>query len=228
MAVLHALLRHEAAARAKPELQPIVARHDDVLLDRKMLPLAFHLLGAESMEQALFDGYIRQIRQLHPDAPLPAVHESDGVLADAERMRTRDGDDRFFTGLNGDADAGSSDAWSTLIGSGTWSIEKYEAARAAAPGSKSRQRLVTARRVSTSDVQIRTLLVALLAAPEQRLSPRQAAQALGVSPLVLRGAVLYVQQLLNVEGYPVVRLDADGSTVLLDAPLLKEQFGVLG
>jgi hypothetical protein len=36
--VLHALLRHEAAARAKEELQPVITRHDDILLDRKVLP----------------------------------------------------------------------------------------------------------------------------------------------------------------------------------------------
>src|SRR3954453_15204520 len=83
MAVLHALLRHDPAARAKPELQPIIATHDEVLLDRQVLPVAFHLLGAESMEQALFDGYLRQVSQLHPGAPLAAIHQSDAVLADA-------------------------------------------------------------------------------------------------------------------------------------------------
>ena len=77
MAVLHALLRHNPAARAKAELQPVIARHDDVLLDKNVLPLAFHLIGAESLEQALFRGYIRQIGRLHPGAPLPALHESD-------------------------------------------------------------------------------------------------------------------------------------------------------
>ena len=41
MAVLYALLRHDPAARAKEELQPVIARHDDVLLDRKVLPLAY-------------------------------------------------------------------------------------------------------------------------------------------------------------------------------------------
>ena len=35
-------------------------------------------------------------------------------------------------------------------------------------------------------------------------------------PVTLRGAVLHVQQLLNVEGYPVLRIDADGATVILD------------
>ena len=144
MAVLHALLRHDPAARAKAELQPIVARHDSVLLDRTILPLAFHLLGAESMEQALFDGYLRQIREAHPEALLPALHESDGVLADAERMRAGIGDERFFSGLSGENAGGGGDAWDALLGTGAWTADSYSAARAAAPGSEQRQRLVTA------------------------------------------------------------------------------------
>ena len=104
MAILHALLRHDPAARAKAELQPVIARHDDVLLDKNVLPLAFHLLGAESLEQALFAG-------LHP-ADRPAA--SRGAAARAARVRRdlartpsgcamRDGDERFFAGLNGGA-----------------------------------------------------------------------------------------------------------------------------
>ena len=143
MAVLHALLRHNPVARAKAELQPVIARHDDVLLDKNVLPLAFHLLGAESLEQALFSGYIRQIARLHPDATLPAVHHSDGILADAERLRHRDGDERFLAGLNGGPGAGA-DQWSGLLGDGTWTAGSYAAARAAAPGSEPRQQLVTA------------------------------------------------------------------------------------
>lgn len=147
MAVLHALLRQDPAARTKTELQPAIARHDPALRDKTVLPLAFHLLGAESLEQALFDGYIRQIRQLHPDAPLPAVHESDALLVDAERMRSTVGDAAFFSGLNGgdsdDAD-GSSDEWGGVLGSGTWDREKYDQARAASPDTELRQQLVTA------------------------------------------------------------------------------------
>ena len=143
MAVLYALLRHNPAARAKAELQQVIARHDDVLLDKKVLPLAFHLLGAKSMEQAIFDGYLRQIEERHPGAPLPALHLSDGILADAAAMRARDGDERFFAALNGGANAGA-DPWAGLLGSGQWTPQTYEAARAAAPGTKDRQLLVTA------------------------------------------------------------------------------------
>jgi len=147
MAVLYALLRHHPTARARAEFQPVIARHDDVLLDKAILPLAFHLIGAESMEEALFAGYIRQIAQLHPGAPLPALHESDVILRDAERLRLRDGDERFFAGLNGGAAAGDggADPWSRLIGdTGTWTAASYAAARAAEPGSEQRQLLVTA------------------------------------------------------------------------------------
>jgi hypothetical protein len=81
-------------------------------------------------------------------------------------------------------------------------------------------------RVSVSDDQVRGLLGALLQAPSHRLAPALAATALGVSPVLLRGAVLHSQRLLNVEGYPVLRVDADGATVILDEALLREQFGI--
>ncbi|HUZ54488.1 MAG TPA: BREX-2 system phosphatase PglZ [Streptosporangiaceae bacterium] len=83
-------------------------------------------------------------------------------------------------------------------------------------------------RVSVTDDQIRALLDALLAAPGARLVPAAAATALAVSPVTLRGAVLHAQRLLNADGYPVLRVDADGATVILDEGLLREQFGIRG
>lgn len=143
MAVLHALLGYEPAARAIPELQPVVARHDPALEGRKLLRLSYHLLGANSLEEAVFGGYVEQVRRLHPDAPLPAVHVSDQLLDDAEGMRRRLGDVEFFRGLNGDS-AGADDPWSGLLGAGTWDAESYAAARAASPDDSQRQQLVTA------------------------------------------------------------------------------------
>lgn len=146
MAVLHAMLRHDDAARAKAELQPVLAKHDASLRDKNVMPLAFHLLGAESLEQALFDGYIRQVKDLHPGAPLPAVHESDGLLIDAENQRARLGDVEFFAGLNGDEGgvADEDDEWGDVLGSGTWERQRYDEARAAPPYAEQRQQLVTA------------------------------------------------------------------------------------
>jgi PglZ domain len=84
----------------------------------------------------------------------------------------------------------------------------------------------TTGRVSITDAQVRALLETLLAAPSHRLAPSAAAAALGVAPLQLRGAVLQAQQSLNIDGYPVVRVDADGATVILDGALLAEQYGI--
>jgi hypothetical protein len=83
-------------------------------------------------------------------------------------------------------------------------------------------------RVSVTDEQIGRLLGALLAAPGHRLVATQAATTLAVSTATLHGAILHAQRLLNVEGYPVLRVDADGSTVILDEVLLHEQFGIRG
>ena len=107
MAVLYAL----AAARSGGARQGgAAAGHRPArrrAAGQKVLPLAYHLIGAESLEQALFDGYIRQVSERHPTAPLPALHHSDAILADAERMRAQDGDERFLAGLNGGAGRGA-------------------------------------------------------------------------------------------------------------------------
>jgi hypothetical protein len=81
-------------------------------------------------------------------------------------------------------------------------------------------------RLSVPDDQVRDLLAALIDAPSGRIGPAQAAAALAVPPAAVRGAILHVQRLLNVEGYPVIRVDADGATVILDVMLLREQFGI--
>jgi hypothetical protein len=81
-------------------------------------------------------------------------------------------------------------------------------------------------RVSVTDDQVRALLTALLAALSRRLAPAAAASALGVPGVLLHGAVLQAQQLLNIDGYAVLRIDADGATVILDDVLLAEQYGI--
>jgi hypothetical protein len=80
-------------------------------------------------------------------------------------------------------------------------------------------------RVSTTDMHIRSLLVALLEG-SNRLTPTLAATAMEAPLSALRGAVAHAQRLLNVEGYAVLRRDADGETLILDEALLREQFEV--
>src|SRR5690349_3455432 len=95
MAVLREILRHNPEARAVRGLAEPIDKSDSALKGRKFLTLTFHMLDARSVEQAVLEGYLRQIRQLHPDAPIPAVHRSDALLADAARLRERMGDPQF-------------------------------------------------------------------------------------------------------------------------------------
>lgn len=141
MAVLHALLRHEPRARAHRDLQQIITTHDAQLEGKTFLPLSFHFLAGTSMEQVLFDGYVKQIRAVHPDASLPALYKSDELLRDAENLRLRMGDEAFLAAL-GD-DSGAQDSFDALLGSSGWSAEEYQAARAGAPGTEGRNRLIT-------------------------------------------------------------------------------------
>lgn len=142
MAVLHALLKHNPHARAISELQGPIATHDPALQGKRFLPLAFHFLGAESIEQALFTGYVDQVHQLHPDAPIPAVYRTEALLDDAEGLREKLGDENFLHGLGSGDSKDDDDAWGALLGSDSWDMERYETARAAAPSSQERHDLV--------------------------------------------------------------------------------------
>jgi hypothetical protein len=148
MAVLYALLGHDPRVRAKAELAPVIASHDPDLQNKKVLRLAFHFLDADSIEQCVLGGYVAQIGAMHPDAPLAGVHQSDALIADAEALRSNMGDDAFFAGLNraggGAAGGGAAGSWARVPGMGTWTAERYDAARQAAVDSGERRGLVNA------------------------------------------------------------------------------------
>ncbi|MCV7510960.1 hypothetical protein M3D71_001690 [Micrococcus luteus] len=147
MAVMHALLRQDPQARSIPELGPVLHRHDPALRERKILPLVFHMLGRTSFEEAIYGGYLTQVRALHPDAPLPALHATDQVLQDADTYRQDLGDAKFFARLNGgatDVDEDPDDPWGSVVEGEQWNAVRYAQARAAAPENPLRQELVTA------------------------------------------------------------------------------------
>lgn len=213
MAVLHALLRHDPGARGVPALQPVVAQHDPALRDKKILPLAFHLLGARTLEEALLGGYVRQVGHLHPDAPLPAVHQSAGILRDGEGMRASLGDESFLAKLNGDAAA--ADAWSGLLGAGSWDLDRYEAARAATPGSLPSQELVTALVQAffssfTAQADYLDLDTGLLAVAEH-------AQSLGYDAVVLLLDELVLWLAFGVQDKEFFRRESQKITKLVEA-----------
>jgi len=83
-----------------------------------------------------------------------------------------------------------------------------------------------ARGQAMPDEKVARLVRALLTTPGNRIDAESAAAALQVPVIQLAGALPRVQRLLNVEQYPV--LDRDGTSVVLDVTLLREQFSVFG
>lgn len=81
-------------------------------------------------------------------------------------------------------------------------------------------------RLILKESALAALIDEFAAARGHRLPPVTAAQTLGVSLARLRGAQEQAKQILNVDGYPVLRLDGDAQTLVLDVDLLCEQFGV--
>ena len=100
MAVLHLLLRHDPRARSLPELAEVVARHDAWLAGKRFLLPTYHLIGARSLEDAVFGGYVEHVARLHPEAPVPAVYASKAVFGTVAKTRELLGDEAFFAALN--------------------------------------------------------------------------------------------------------------------------------
>jgi hypothetical protein len=137
MAVLHALLRGERAARDRTEFASLLVKHDDWLGRRKFLLVPYHLLGARSLEQRVLGGYVEHIRKLYPETDIPAVHRTDALLDQSKHLRERIGDDSFIAGLPGAEDDWADDAVTA------WSPAALDAAFAAAPDDRARRKLVS-------------------------------------------------------------------------------------
>lgn len=140
MSVLHLLLHGDPAARAVPELAPLVAKYSDRLDGRRFLLVPFHFIGKSSMEQEVLGGYVDHVRKLHPGAALPAVYVADGILTDVPTKRWQLGDEVFLRILS-DGESGG-DEWGSY--GGAWDAPALDAALLAAPGSSERDRLVGA------------------------------------------------------------------------------------
>jgi hypothetical protein len=141
MAVLHEILVGNPDARAITDLAEQINEADKWLTGTTVLPLTYHMLGARSVEEAVFGGYRAQIARLRPDAPPPALHRSDSLLENAAQFRADLGDEKFFARLSGGAGGGGSAGWGAYRGG--WNAASYAAAAAAAPGTAERDRLVS-------------------------------------------------------------------------------------
>lgn len=138
MAILHLLLQGDPRARGITALAPVIARH--TWLERtRSLVVPFHMIGAESTEQAVLGGYARYIAQHHPEAPTPAVYVADQLFANARAARQQQGDDTFFATLNRGS-AGAASGWGALAAA--WDADTFEAALQGSADSEDRLRLV--------------------------------------------------------------------------------------
>ena len=136
MAILHLLLSGDPGARALPGLQASISSHESVMA-ANLLTLDFHLIGADSLESALFSGYLRQVALLHPDAVMPVLHNTVSLFLDARSMRETLGDVAFFEKLNSGAASGWGD-----FGTG-WDSDSFDAAMAEDLDGESRGRLAS-------------------------------------------------------------------------------------
>ena len=78
-------------------------------------------------------------------------------------------------------------------------------------------------RTAPDDARVRAVIGALLR-HDGRLHETTLAAAADIPAMRLRNVLAAVRKLLNVEGYDVLALDPDQVTVVLDLPLLREQF----
>ena len=125
MAVMHLLLSGNHHARSKAELHAPWEKHKKNLDGKTFLQVPLHFLTATSMEAAILGGYVRHVRDEHPDAPLPAVFLADAVLEKSLPVtRTDLGDEHFVAGLN--EAAGGDGTWGEFGDS--WTIDRVDAA----------------------------------------------------------------------------------------------------
>ncbi|MGH9844061.1 MAG: phage resistance protein [Blastocatellia bacterium] len=130
MAILHLILAGDASARSITELAPVIAKHNAWVAGKRFLLVPYHLVGARDMESALLGGYARHLHAVHPEAPLPAVFQSDKIFDDARKLREKLGDEAFFASLNR-RPAREGSGWGDLESG--WDAESFERVIAAPP-----------------------------------------------------------------------------------------------
>lgn len=139
MAVLHLILQGNTAARAIPELAPVIAKHNHWIGGKKFLLVPYHMIGAHDMESGILGGYVDFIRRTHAQAPIPGVYLAEGLFRDAQALCETLGDEKFFAKLNEGAD--SDGGWGDLNSS--WDAARFETAIIAPPGSEDRSQLIS-------------------------------------------------------------------------------------
>ncbi|MBN1612769.1 MAG: hypothetical protein JW940_39470, partial [Polyangiaceae bacterium] len=127
MAMLSLLLDGHEAAWHIPELHSLRAKHAFIGTQR-LLRLHFHMVGRSSIEEAIFGGYVAEVRVRHPKATVPGLFADEQLFADARSMLDELGDAAFFAPMNAQvADGGE---WGDLGSEARWDRVRFDAAAA--------------------------------------------------------------------------------------------------
>ena len=137
MAILNLILEGFQPALDIENLGKVVAKHH-WRENKRFLMVPYHMMDAKSMEQAIFGGYIDYIKRHHPSASIPGVFLSERIIQNAEEIRAKVGDEKYFETLNGGRE--SSSGWGSFAES--WNKESYDEAIGAGQGSLQQARLV--------------------------------------------------------------------------------------
>ena len=127
MAILNLMLANHAAPWKRGEFHELRERYDWIGA-KKILQIPMHMMGATSIEDKVFDAYIRWTQQHHPDAPLAPLFANRELFENASQLRQDLGEDRFFTRLNEGSAVHSK--WGALADEAVWDGDRFETALA--------------------------------------------------------------------------------------------------
>ena len=106
-----------------PELHGLRAKHDFVR-GKKLLQLHFHMIGHDSIEEAIFLRYLAHVREHHPTATVPGIFADEKLFNDARTLLAELGDEAFFGPMSqGATGAGE---WGAFGGGTTWDRARFE------------------------------------------------------------------------------------------------------
>ncbi|MCR9166538.1 MAG: hypothetical protein ACE37F_37120 [Nannocystaceae bacterium] len=126
MAVLSLLLANEEVAWSRPEFHDLRQKYDWVG-DKKILELQIHMLGKDSLEEAIYPAYLEYLEKHHRDAAIPGIFADEELFDNARSLLDSMGEDRFFAPMN-PTDQGGDDAWGDVATEAVWTRESFEQA----------------------------------------------------------------------------------------------------
>lgn len=139
MAILNLLLQGNTRARSIPELAGVISGHNDWTQNKKFFLMPYHMIGKESMEQAILGGYADYVQLRHPETSVPGIYRSDELFKNATDLRETLGNEKFFAKMNEGVGSENPDWGDMAVG---WTGETFEAALKAPARSDEKTRLV--------------------------------------------------------------------------------------